>query len=117
MADMFQGQIYMVNRGAPRGAEIGGRRPYVVLQNNLLNRSGIRTILAAPVTTTAARGRQLGNVPILAGEGGLNKPSVVNVSQVDSVDRRFFDDYVGQLPEQRVREIIAGLNMLLTPRG
>jgi hypothetical protein len=33
------------------------------------------------------------------------------------VDKRFLDDLVGQLSERRVREIIAGLNMLLTPRG
>jgi mRNA interferase MazF len=50
-------------------------------------------------------------------ESGLEKRSVVNVSQIATVDRRYFRDYVGQLSDRRVREIISGLNMLLTPRG
>ena len=115
--EIRQGEIYWVNRGQPRGVEIGGRRPYVVLQNNLANTSGIQTILSAPITTARARAGYLGNVVVEAGEGGLRERSVVNVSQTDAVDRHFFDTYIGQLSDRRVREIIAGLNMLLTPRG
>jgi mRNA interferase MazF len=115
--DIQQGELYWVDRGQPRGAEIGGRRPYVVLQNNLANTSGIRTFLSAPITTSRARGGYLGNVILEAGEGGLRERSVVNVSQTDAVDRRYFDSYIGKLSERRVREIITGLNLLLTPRG
>lgn len=117
MPDIRQGQIYVTNAGTSRGSEVGGRRPFVILQNDPANESGLTTALAAPLTRSLKRGRHVGNVTLEAGEGGIRDRSVVNVSQTRAVDRRFFDDYLGQLPEGRVREIIAGLNMLLTPRG
>jgi mRNA interferase MazF len=117
MPDVRQGQIYVTNAGMPRRSEIGGRRPFVILQNDPANESGLTTALAAPLTRNLRRGRHLGNVTLEAGEGGIRDRSVVNVSQARAVDKRFLDDLVGQLSERRVREIIAGLNMLLTPRG
>ena len=117
MPEFRQGQIYMVNAGDRRGAEVGGRRPWVVLQNNLINQTRVATILAVPMTTTPARSHAIGNVTLEPGEGGLRARSVANVSWTRAVDRRFFADYLGQLTEHRIREIIAGLNMLLTPRG
>lgn len=117
MPDLRQGQVYVVNAGVPRRSEIGGRRPFVVLQNDPANESGLATAVAAPLTRNLRRARHVGNVTLEPGEAGLRDRSVVNVSQVRAVDRRFFDDYVGQLSERRIREIIAGLNLLLTPRG
>lgn len=117
MANIRQGQIYVTNSGVPRGSEIGGRRPFVILQNDLANESGLSTALAAPLTRNLRRGRHLGNVTLEPGEGGIRDRSVINVSQARAVDRRFFDELVGQLSGRRVREIIDGLNMLLTPRG
>jgi mRNA interferase MazF len=115
--DIRQGEIYRVVRPAGRGHEIAGVHPHVVIQNDLTNRSGIQTILVAPLTSSMARARHPGNMIVDPSESGLEKRSVVNVSQIATVDRRYFRDYVGQLSDRRVREIISGLNMLLTPRG
>ena len=117
MPELRQGQIYVTNAGPARGSEIGGRRPFVILQNDPANDSGLTTALAAPLTRSLQRGRHVGNVTLEGGEGGIRDRSVVNVSQTRAVDRRLFDDYLGQLSAARVQEIIAGLNMLLTPRG
>jgi mRNA-degrading endonuclease toxin of MazEF toxin-antitoxin module len=115
--EVRQGAIFRLNAGATAGIEVEGWRPWVVLQNDLMNTSRIGTIIAAPMTRTLVRGEALGNVIIEAGEGGIRDRSVVNVSQVRAIDRRFFREHVGQLSGRRVREIIDGLNLLLTPRG
>ena len=114
---IWQGEVYWVDAGEPRGSILAGRRPFVVIQNNAVNRSGIRTVMMCPITTNLRRAAFRGNVRLDAGEGGLSDPSVVNVSQARVVDSALLARPIGRLPERRVREIIDGLNLLLTPRG
>ena len=96
MPELRQGHVYVVNAGVPPGSKIGGRRPFVVLQNDPANESGLATIVAAPLTRNLRRGVHLGNVTLDSGEAGLRDRSVVSVSQVRAVDRRFFDEYVAR---------------------
>jgi len=113
-----QGAIYWIDLPEPIGGGPGYRRPIVVIQNDVVNASGIYTILCCVVTTSIRRARAPGNVLLASGEGGLPEESVVNVSQVVSVDKAqiYEDEYIGILPRKRVKEIIAGLNLLLEPR-
>ena len=57
-----------------------------------------------------------GNVLLNKGEAKLQKKSVVNVSQVFTVDKSRLDDKVGTLSAKRVREIIDGLHVVIEPR-
>jgi mRNA interferase MazF len=57
-----QGDIYWLDLGQPIGSEPGYVRPYVVIQNNLLNRSQIRTVIVCALTTNLRRARAAGNV-------------------------------------------------------
>ena len=50
------------------------------------------------------------------GEANLERPSVVNVSQSATFDRSQLDAWIGDLPRQRVREIVAGLRLVIEPR-
>ncbi len=112
-----QGEIYWVDAGPAAGPLLGGRRPFVVLQSDAVNASGIGTAVVCPLTSNIARVRVPGNVIVRAGEGGLRADSVANTSQVRAMDRALLERCTGILARERVREIIAGLNMLLTPRG
>jgi mRNA interferase MazF len=107
----------MIQRGRPRDAVVAGRRPHAVIQSNAFSLSGVSTVLVVPITSSVSRMEMPGNVALETGEGGLREQSVANVSQVTVVDRRRLRRPMGQLSEHRVREIIAGLNLLLTPRG
>ncbi|MBM3145919.1 MAG: type II toxin-antitoxin system PemK/MazF family toxin [Chloroflexi bacterium] len=49
-------------------------------------------------------------------ETNLPKDSVVNVSQVFTVDKSQLDEYVGTLSTKRVREMLNGINLVLDPR-
>ena len=101
----------------PAGAPPGYLRPYyVVVQNDLFNRSGIRTVVTCALTTNLRRGRDPGNVLLNPGEANLPEQSVVNVSQIYTIDKRRLRDRVGTLSSERVREVLRGINLLLEPR-
>lgn len=111
-----QGDIYWIELDEPEGSEPGYRHPHVVIQNNLFNRSQIRTVLVCPLTSNLKRANAPGNVLLEKGESNLSKQSVVNVSQVFTVDKGQLDEFIGTLPPKRIREILDGIKLVLEPR-
>ena len=111
-----QGDIFWVDLEEPRGSEPGYRHPHVVIQNNLFNRSQIRTVIVCPLTPNLKRAAAPGNVLLDKQEANLPKPSVVNVSQVFTVDKAQLSDYIGTLSAKRVREILIGIRLVIEPR-
>lgn len=111
-----QGDIYWVNLDEPSGSEPGYRHPHVVIQNNLFNRSRINTVLVCALTSNLKRAEAPGNVLLRRGEGGLPKPSVVNISQVFTVDKGQLGPKIGALSSQRVTEVLDGLRLITEPR-
>ena len=111
-----QGDVYWVELDEPRGSEPGYRHPHVVVQNNLFNRSQIKTVVVCPLTSNLKRASAPGNVLLEKHEANLPKPGVVNVSQVFTVDKTQLDEYIGTLASQRVREIVSGIKLVIEPR-
>ncbi len=111
-----QGDVYWIDLGEPRGSEPGYLRPYVVIQNDLLNSSPIRTAIVCPLTSNLRRARGMGNVLLEAGEANLPEASVVNVSQVVTIDKALLTDKSGTLSQERVRQIVAGLVLVTEPQ-
>jgi mRNA interferase MazF len=108
--------VYWVELGDPRGSEPAYRHPHVVIQNNVFNRSQIHTVVVCALTSNLKRADAPGNVLLNKGEANLPKPSVVNVSQVFTVDKTQLDDYIGTLSPKRVREIVSGIKLVVEPR-
>ena len=111
-----QGDIFWVELEEPRGSEPGYKHPHVVVQNNLFNRSHVRTVVVCPLTSNIKRADAPGNVLVEKKEANLPKESVVNVSQVFTVDRTQLDEYIGTLSPTRIREIINGIKLVIDPR-
>lgn len=111
-----QGDIYWIDLDEPEGSEPGYKHPHVVVQNNLFNRSQIRTVVVCPLTTNLKRANAPGNVLLDTKESNLSKQSVVNVSQVFTVDKSQLDEYVGSLSPKRISEILNGIKLVLDPR-
>jgi mRNA interferase MazF len=113
---IWQGDVFWIDLGEPRGSGPGLLHPYVVVQSDAFNASRIQTIAVCAITSNLQRAAVPGNVLLRKGEAGLKKPSVVNVSQLYTVDRSAFSRKIGSLPKERIREIFAGLTLLLEPR-
>ena len=111
-----QGDIFWVDIDDPYGSEPGGRRPYVVVQNNMYNFTRISTVVACAITANLKRESAPGNVLLNRGEGDLPRKSVVNISQVITLDKQVLSERIGTLSSRRIQEIISGLQLLLEPR-
>jgi mRNA interferase MazF len=114
--EIKQGDIYWIDFGAPEGSGPGYRHPHVVVQNNVFNASKINTVVVCALTSNLKWAGAPGNVLIKKGEAGLPKDSVVNVSQIVTIDKTFLLEKIGSLSAARVRELIQGINSLIEPR-
>lgn len=110
-----QGEVHWVDLGAPKGSGPGYRRPCVIVQNDAFNASRIATVVVAVITSNLRLAAAFGNVLLRKGEAGLPRPSVVNVSQIATVDRAALNGLVGKLSARRRDEILAGIHALLNP--
>lgn len=111
-----QGDIFWVNLGTPSGSAPGYRHPHVVVQNNLFNQSKINTVVVCALTSNLKRAGAPGNVLLTKGEANLKKASVVNISQIVTVDKSDLTKKIGTLPLSRVEQIIDGIKLLIEPR-
>ena len=112
-----QGDIYWVDLSEPIGSEPGFRHPHVVVQNDVFNCSRIHTVVVCALTSNLQRAEAPGNVLLKLGEANLPKQSVVNVSQIFTVDKRQLEEKIGSLSTLRVREILDGIRLVLEPRS
>jgi len=111
-----QGEIYWVDLGEPSGSEPGYRHPHVVIQNNLFNASKINTVVVCVLTTNIKRAQAPGNVLLNKGEANLPKKSVVNISQIYTVNKGDLAERIGKLSERRFTEVLEGIKLLTEPR-
>jgi len=114
--DIRQGDLYWIDFGEPEGSGTGYRHPHVVVQNNVFNASKIKTVVVCALTSNLKWAGSPGNVLIKKGDAGLPKDSVVNVSQIETIDKTFLLEKIGSLPAARVKEIIEGIEFLIEPR-
>jgi mRNA interferase MazF len=111
-----QGDVYWIDLAEPDGSEPGHRRPLVVIQNNLFNNSRINTVVVCAVTSNLKRAKSPGNVLLESGEANLPRQSVVNVTQILTVDKSTLVEWIGMLSEKRMRQILDGVRLVTEPR-
>ena len=111
-----QGDVYWIDLGDPEGSEPGYRHPHVVVQNNVFNHSRINTVVVCALTSNLKRANVPGNVLLKKGEANLKKDSVVNISQIITVNKSDLTERIGTLAPVRLKQIVAGLKLLIEPR-
>lgn len=110
---MNRGEIWWADLAEPQGSEPGSRRPVLIVQDDLLNRSRLQSVMVAPLTSNLLRARAMGNVLLTSADAGLPRDSVVLVCQVMTVDKHFLTELVGALPRRALRLIEDGLRLAL----
>lgn len=101
--------------GEPSGSGPSYRHPHVVIRNNVFNRSRISTVVVCAVTSNLKRAEAPGNVLLEKGEANLPMQSVVNVSQIFTIDKRDLVEKMGALSPDRVRQILSGVQLVIEP--
>jgi mRNA interferase MazF len=107
-----QGEVYWFDFGPARGSAPAERHPCAVVQSDLFNESPIATTVVCLITSNLTRARAPGNVALKKGDAGLPKPSVVNVSQVVTLDKSELVERLGSLSADAVAAIREGLHLL-----
>ncbi len=111
---MKRGEIWWATLPAPRASEPGYRRPVLIVQSDAFNQSAIRTVVVAAVTSNLRLAAAPGNVMLRRRESRLGKDSVINVSQLVTLDKEFIVHRVARIPPARLREVEDGLRLLLS---
>ena len=108
-----RGEIWWADVGSPSGSAPGHRRPVVVVSADAFNASRIGTIVVAVLTSNPDLAAAPGNVMIPTEVSGLRRDSVVNVTQITTLDKRTLTARVGRLPFATLDRIDDGLRLAL----
>jgi len=111
---MLRGEIWWATLSAPTASEPGYRRPLLIIQSDDFNRSRINTVIAVVITSNVLLADAPGNVLLSKKDSNLPKKSVANVSQLITVDRSFLTEKVGNLNSHKLREVEAGVRLVLS---
>ncbi len=111
---MNRGEIWWASLPEPTGSMSGYRRPVIIIQADAFNQSRINTILVAVITSNVQLAQAPGNVLLATKQSGLPRESVINVSQIITVDKSFLTEQVGSLTSRQMHQLENGLRLVLS---
>ncbi len=110
---MKRGDIWWASLGEPKGSEPGFKRPVVVISSNDFNVSKIKTIIVAVITSNLRLSEAPGNIELSKKSTGLSRSSVINISQIITVDKLFLTEKIGKLPNKQLQLLNDGIKLVL----
>ena len=108
-----RGDIWWAALPDPVGSEPGYRRPVLIIQSNEFNESKINTIIAVVITSNIRLAAAPGNVLLPSKKSKLSKESVINVSQIITIDKSYLTEKVHSLSSQIIDQVDEGLKLVL----
>lgn len=108
-----QGEVYWADLGEPRGSAPAYHRPVVVVQGEAFNRSRIATVVCVPLTSNLKWADAPGTVLLAPRDANLPKPSVVNASQIVTLDREALTERIGKLPSGKLALVLGAIDVVL----
>jgi mRNA interferase MazF len=110
---VYRGEIWWAQLPDPVGSEPGYRRPVLIIQDDTFTQSRIRTVIVVIITSNIELANAPGNVLLPRDATGLSRDSVVNVSQVLTVDKAFLTERIGSLAVRLQAEVDDGLRAVM----
>ena len=111
---MKRGEVWWANLPDPAGSELGLGRPVLILQVDEFNKSRIRTIVVAAITSNMRLSAAPGNVPLSKRSVGLDRESAVNISQIVTLDKSFLNEKVGRVSQSKMNDVDEGVRLVLS---
>jgi len=109
-----RGEIWWAELAEPIKSQPGFRRPVLVIQSDTFNQSKISTVICAVITSNLRLSEAPGNILLPARASGLSKDSVINVSQIITVDKSFLTEKIGELNQKLINKLEEGLKLVLS---
>jgi len=108
-----KGEIWWASLEEPRGSEPGFRHPVVIISSNEFNNSKIKTVIVAAITSNTRLADAPGNFKLTKKGSGLTRESVVNISQLLTLDKSFISNKSGKLNTKQNQLLNYGLQLVL----
>ena len=113
MVNVRQGDILWVRFGEAKNSSPAGKRPAIIIQNDLLNKSKLRTTVVVLLTSNTELSKIPWNVTLKKGTGNLPKTSVAVVNQMATVDKGRLLEKIGTVGKNQIEEIVAGCQRVI----
>ncbi len=108
-----RGEIWWAELPEPIGSCPGYRSPLLIIQSNDFNKSNINTIIAAVITSNIRLSAAPGNILLSTQKSKLPKESVINVSQLITIDKSFLTEKVNTLSSSIMANVDEGVRLVL----
>lgn len=110
---MIRGEIWWTDFPEPTASEPGYTRPVIIIQSNDFNRSRIDTVVVVTLSSNLRLADMPGNFPLPSRKTGLPKDSVVNVSQIATVDKSSLRERCGKVDHDYMLRVEEGIKLIL----
>ena len=107
-----RGDLFWASLNPVRGSEQSGRRPVLVIQNDIGNEIA-PTVIVAPVTTKGFSKEFPTNVRIPKGLAGLKSDSIILFSQIRTIDKSRLEKKIGHLSENYITKVNMAIKISL----
>jgi mRNA interferase MazF len=102
---MVKGEIWWAELPSPRGSEPAKKRPVLIVQGDDFNSSKINTVICAVITSNLNLATVPPNILLEKSYSGLQRTSVINFSQIVTVDKSYITNIISMLPKQFISKI------------
>jgi mRNA interferase MazF len=108
-----RGEVWWASLPELGGSGLGFRRPVLVIQSDPCNESQINTVIVAAVTSNLRLAHAPGNVLLERPQSKLPRDSVINVSQLLTINKAFLTERVSLLRTEIMVRVEVGLKLVL----
>ena len=109
-----RGEIWWSELPEPVGSGPGYDRAVLIIQSEFYNESSINTVIVAIISTNMELAEMPGNISLTKRVSGLPKESVVNITQLFTIDKRLLKEYVAMLPARKMQQVDSSLKFVLS---
>ena len=105
-----RGEVWLVNWNPARGSEQAGKRPALVIQNDIGNEKASTTIVSAISGSVKIYPM---NIKIDPPEGGFERPSIVKTGQILTVSKERLEKRLGRIGAKKMEEVNHAIKLSL----
>jgi len=106
-----RGEVWLVNWNPARGSEQAGKRPALIIQNDIGNEKASTTIMAAISSSVKIYPM---NVVINPPEGGIDRPSIIKTSQILTITKERLEKRLGSLSRDKMEDVGRAIKLSLS---
>lgn len=99
-----RGEIYFADLSPVVGSEQGGKRPVLIIQNNIGNKFS-PTVIVAAITARISKSKLPTHVEVKAKDVDLIKDSVILMEQIRTIDKKRIIQKIGKLDSKTMEKV------------